>query len=272
MRRWALPVLLLAGSAVAADGEYLFHAAGCQACHTQEDGVPLSGGRAFETPYGTFYSPNITPDQATGIGRWTRDQFIAALRHGTAPDGNAYYPVFPYTSYRLMNEVDAGAIFDYLQTVPPTHQANRAHDLPWWMARWMMKIWQWWVLEDPPAAPTDPQLARGFYLVNALGHCGECHTPRKFAGQTDRTRFLSGTLDGPEGKKIPNITPHRDQGIGKWDADDLEYFLETGALPNGDYAGSLMAEVVDNSTARLSNSDRRAMARYLLSLPSLPGP
>ena len=273
MRRWVLPVLLmLVGSAGAADGEYLFHAAGCLACHTQEDGTPLAGGRAIETPYGTFYSPNITPDEATGIGRWTREQFIAALRHGTAPDGSAYYPVFPYTSYRLMNAADAGAIYDYLKTRPATHQANREHELPWWLARWMMKVWQWWVLEEPPPPPTDPQLVRGHYLVNALGHCGECHTPRKFAGLMDHMRFLSGAVDGPDGEKIPNITPHRDQGIGRWDADDLEYFLETGELPDGDYTGSLMTEVVDNATGRLNAEDRRAMARYLLSLPSLPGP
>ena len=140
------------------------------------------------------------------------------------------------------------------------------------MARWMMKIWQWWVLEDPPAPPTDQSLARGFYLVNALGHCGECHTPRKFAGQIDRSRFLAGSLDGPEGEKIPNITPHRDYGIGKWDADDLEYFLETGALPDGDYTGSLMADVVDNTTSRLRAADRQAMVSYLRAVQGLPGP
>ncbi len=273
MRRWVLPaLLLLTGGAGAADGEYLFRAAGCLACHTQENGAALAGGRAFDTPYGTFYSPNITPDPETGIGRWSRAQFVAALRHGTAPDGSAYYPVFPYTSYRLMSETDAGAIFDYLKTLPATRQANRDHELPWWLARWMMKLWQWWVLDEPPAPPADSQLSRGHYLVNALGHCGECHTPRKLAGLMDHTRFLSGTSDGPEGEKIPNITPHRDHGIGKWDADDLEYFLETGELPDGDYTGSLMAEVVDNTTGRLNTSDRRAMARYLLSLPALPGP
>ena len=273
MRQWALPVLLLLSrGAGAADGEYLFHAAGCLACHTREDGAPLTGGRAFETPYGTFYSPNITPHEATGIGHWTREQFIAALRQGLAPDGSAYFPVFPYTSYRLMDEADAGAIFDYLKTLPATRQANRAHELPWWLARWMMEIWQWWMLEDPPPPPNDPQLTRGHYLVNALGHCGECHTPRKLAGLMDHTNFLAGTLDGPDGEKIPNITPHREHGIGKWDIDDLEYFLETGELPDGDYTGSLMAEVIDNSTGRLSVPDRRAMARYLLSLPSLPGP
>nr|MDJ0738492.1 cytochrome c [Gammaproteobacteria bacterium] len=125
---------------------------------------------------------------------------------------------------------------------------------------------------DPAPPPAEPELARGRYLVDALGHCGECHTARKFAGLSDRSRYLAGTRDGPGGEKIPNITPHRDDGIGKWSADDLDYFLETGALPDGDYTGSAMAEVIDNTTSRLTTADRRAMGRYLRSLPALPGP
>jgi len=138
---WPL-LILLAGSAAADadDGEYLFNAAGCLACHTAKDGEPLAGGRPFETPYGTFYSPNISPDRQTGIGAWSRREFIDALKHGTAPDGSAYYPVFPYPFYRLMTDSDAGKIFDYLQTRTAQSQANRAHDTPWWLFRWMMKL------------------------------------------------------------------------------------------------------------------------------------
>lgn len=259
-----------AGAAGAADdGEYLFHAAGCLTCHTAEEGRPLAGGRAFETPYGTFYSPNITPDEQTGIGGWTRAQFVAALRHGKAPDGSAYFPVFPYTSYRQMREADAGRIYDYLRTVEPHRQENRAHELPWWLGRWMMRPWQWWIMQPPSLPAVDPALARGSYLVNALGHCGECHTPRNWAGVAISIRYLAGTKDGPDGEAVPNITPQRDDGIGKWAADDLRYFLETGALPDGDYTGSVMSEVIDNTTSRLTNEDQRAIVDYLRAIPPL---
>lgn len=267
-----LALAVAAADIRAADGEYLFHAAGCAGCHTQKDGVPLAGGRPFDTPFGVFYSPNITPDPETGIGGWSRERFDRAVRHGMRDDGSPYFPVFPYTSYRLLTTNDVGAIHDYLQTLPPQRQQNLEHELPWWLTRWMIAPWQWWLLEEPSSPPGDPSLQRGWYLAEALGHCGECHTPRKFAGLLDRSHHLAGTTDGPDGEKMPNITPHRDDGIGKWAADDLEYFFETGALPNGDYTGSLMAEVIDNTTARLTADDRKALVRYLRSVPALPGP
>jgi mono/diheme cytochrome c family protein len=271
--RWLAAALLAGSSAAPADdGEYLFHAAGCLACHTAESGTPLAGGRPFETPYGVFYSPNITPDRETGIGYWSRGEFIAAVKHGTAPDGSAYFPVFPYASYRLMTDEDVGRIFDYLQSQAPHRQVERAHDTPWWLFRWMIKPWQWWVLDKPEAPPGDPLLARGRYLVDALGHCGECHTPRNWLGASIRTRYLAGTDQGPEGEEVPNITSDRGAGIGRWDADDLEYFLESGQLPNGDYTGSLMTDVVDHVTSRLTSDDRRAMTAYLRSIPALPAP
>jgi len=271
--RWPLLILFTWSAATLADdGEYLFHAAGCLGCHTAEGGPPLAGGRPIETPYGVFFSPNITPDAETGIGRWSRADFITALKHGSAPDGSAYFPVFPYPSYRLMTDVDAGRIFDYLQTRPAHRRANRTHETPWWLFRWMMKPWQWWVLEEPLPAPGDPVLDRGRYLVDALGHCGECHTPRNWLGLSIRSRYLAGAASGPEGEKVPNITPDRSHGIGKWDTDDVEYFLASGQLPDGDYTGSLMTEVVDNATSRLTASDRRAMAGYLRSVPALPAP
>ena len=135
-----------------------------------------------------------------------------------------------------------------------------------------MKLWQWLMLDDPPPPPPDPQLSRGRYLVDALGHCGECHTPRNWAGVRDRERYLGGNREGPDGERVPNITPDRGDGLGKWDTDDLAYFLESGELPDGDYTGSLMTEVVDNSTSRLTTADREAIAAYLKSLPPLPGP
>ena len=274
MRRWPGAILTLIWTAAGwcSQGEYLFDAAGCLGCHTAEDGQPLAGGRSFETPYGTFYSPNISPDPQTGIGNWSKREFIRALKHGEAPDGSAYFPVFPYPSYQLMSDEDAGALFDHLQTLTAHRQENRDHDLPWWLARWMMKPWQWLMQEEPRPPPADPILARGRYLVDALGHCGECHTPRNWAGVSDRARYLAGSREGPEGEKIPNITPYRGDGIGKWDADDLGYFLESGELPDGDYTGSLMTEVIDNSTSKLTTADRQAMVTYLRSIEAVPGP
>ena len=274
MRHWVASILglLWVAPGLCSEGEYLFDAAGCLGCHTAEGGQTLAGGRPFETPYGVFYSPNISPDPETGIGNWSRAEFIQAVRHGQAPDGSAYFPVFPYTSYRLMTDADAGSLFDHLQTLTPQHQENREHELSWWLARWMMKLWQWLFLDDPAPPPSDPVLSRGRYLVDALGHCGECHTPRNWAGAADRSRYLAGSKDGPEGETVPNITPNRDDGIGKWDADDLGYFLETGALPNGDYTGSLMTEVVDNTTSKLTAGDREAMVVYLKSVQMAPGP
>ncbi len=274
MRYWLVAALGLiwTASVVGSEGQYLFAAAGCLGCHTAEDGAPLAGGRSFETPYGVFYSPNISPDPDTGIGNWTKDEFVRALKHGEAPDGSAYFPVFPYPSYRLMSNDDAGALFEYLQSMTPQRQSNREHELPWWLARWMMRIWQWLMQEEPPPPPTDPVLARGRYLVDALGHCGECHTPRNWAGVSDRSRYLAGSKSGPEGDSVPNITPSREGGLGRWDADDLGYFLESGELPNGDYTGGLMTEVIDNSTSKLSARDRGAMVDYLRSLEAIPGP
>jgi len=274
MRYWTVSILglLWVAPGLCSEGEYLFDAAGCLACHTAEGGQPLAGGRPFKTPYGVFYSPNNSPDPETGIGNWSRAEFIRAVRHGQAPDGSAYFPVFPYTSYRLMTDADAGSLFDHLQTLTPQHQENREHELSWWLARWMMKLWQWLFQDDPAPPPSDPVLSRGRYLVDALGHCGECHTPRNWAGAPDRSRYLAGSKDGPEGETVPNITPNRDDGIGKWDADDLGYFLETGALPNGDYTGSLMTEVVDNTTSKLTAGDREAMVEYLKSIQVAPGP
>jgi len=276
VRRWlVLALLISAETAQATDGEYLFHAAGCLACHTREGGPALAGGRPLETPFGVFYTPNISPDAATGIGGWSKAQFIQALKHGTAPDGRAYYPAFPYPSYRLMTDEDLSSLFDYLRTRPPQHQVNREHELPWWLARWMIKLWQRWVLDDPEPEPAavqaDPLLSRGRYLVDALGHCGECHTPRNWLGVSIRARYLAGNANGPEGDKVPNITPDRHSGIGKWDADDLQYFLKSGEMPNGDYVGSVMTEVIDNATSKLTAEDRRAMTAYLRSVRTLPG-
>ncbi len=286
--RWAGLVGLLAAqlclatqpshaqSADAERGMYLVRAGGCVTCHTAEkDGTPLAGGRKLDTPFGAFYTPNITPDTDTGIGSWTEDDFVKAVRKGRRPDGAAYYPAFPYPSYAGITEDDARAMWAYLRSLDPVSQANRDHalDFPFnW--RVLNRIWQWLFFEgarfEPDPAQSKPWI-RGAYLVRHLGHCGECHSPRGALGAVNQDRALTGNPAGPEGKKVPNITPH-ERGIQGWSANDLAFFLQLGILPDGDVAGGAMEDVIADSTGHLTASDREAMAEYLLSLAPLPGP
>ena len=257
-------------------GEYLFRAAGCAGCHTDEKnkGAPLAGGRALHTPFGTFYTSNITPDPDTGIGRWSEADFVRALRDGISPQGEHYYPAFPYTSYTQLTDTDLRAIWTYLRSLKPVHQANKPHELPWYL-RWRATLWIWKMMffkpgsYDEPQADQAPAWNRGAYLVKAVTHCGECHTPRNPLGGFRPSQYLAGNPDGVDDAKAPNITPDRKTGIGKWTKSDLVYYLETGATPDGDYAGDAMAEVIDNSTSHLPNEDRRAIAVYLKSLPAV---
>ena len=251
-------------------GEYLVRAAGCVSCHTDPDNKKayLAGGRPLDTPFGIFYSPNITSDKKHGVGSWSDEDFENALRHGESPNGSHYYPVFPYTSYTKLKTGDVKAIAAYLRSVKPVAKASREHDIPWYLFRWTIAIWKWLYFDEgafTKVANMDVIQNRGAYLV-AIGHCTECHTPRDNKGVLDEARYLAGTKNGPEGESVPNITPDRDTGIGKWSNSDMVYFLETGALPDGDYTGSLMAEVVDDGTRYLTKADREAIAKYLLTL------
>lgn len=259
-----------------ARGEYVFHAAGCEGCHTAkgDDAGFLAGGRALVTPFGTFYSPNITPDEATGIGGWTYQDFRRAVREGVLPDGSAMFPVFPYLSYTGMNEQDLGDLWAYLRSVPAIERTNTAHDAPapfGWRA--LLPVWRGLYFDEGPTeAPVGmaPEWYRGAYLVRAVAHCGECHTPRDWLGGLDGSRELAGNPQAPEGDgSIPNITPHED-GLGGWSAGDIDAFLTDGITPDGDFAGGAMAEVIRNSTSRMTEDDRRAIILYLRSLPALP--
>jgi len=256
-------------------GEYLFRAAGCAGCHTDEEnqGAPLAGGRALHSPFGTFYTSNITPDPDTGIGRWREADFMRALREGISPQGEHYYPAFPYTSYTRLTDADLRAIWAYLRGLKPVRQANQPHELPWYLrSRATLRIWKTMFFAPgtyQPQADQSPAWNRGAYLVNAVTHCGECHTPRNLLGGLKKSRQLAGNPHGVDDAKAPNITPDRETGIGKWTENDLVYYLETGATPDGDYAGDAMAEVIDNSTSQLTKDDRRAIAVYLKSLPAV---
>lgn len=286
MRRW----LLLAGIAAApvgaaeppaADaslinrGAYLYRASGCASCHTNEkaNGEENAGGVELRTPFGVFYGPNITPDPEHGIGKWSEADFLRALREGVNPKGQHYYPAFPYTSYTRLTDADMRALWAYLRSRPPVAKPNRPHEVVWYgRARATLG---WWKRRyfTPGAFVPDPQKSevvnRGAYLANAAAHCGECHTPRdRFGGFVNELQF-AGTRDGPEDTVIPNITPDRATGIGRWREGEIAYYLETGLTPDGDSAGDLMAEVIDNGLRYLTPADLRAIAAYLRSLPAI---
>jgi len=278
---WLSTSACLAASATAEQierGRYLVHAGGCISCHTADrpDAIPLAGGRRLETPFGIFYSPNLTPDRETGTGGWTDRDFDAALRHGRAPDGSPYYPVFPYPAYAGISDGDMSAITAYLHSLPPVHNPVRPHELPWYLrSRWVMLVWNLLYFHSQPFQADqarDAEWNRGAYLVRHLGHCGECHTPRNFMGARDDSRELAGNPNGPDDEKIPGIRQDRESGIGPWTIDDITLFLDMGMLPDGDFAGSSMSKVIDDNTSQLTAADRRAIAVYLQSLVPLHSP
>lgn len=254
-------------------GAYVFAAAGCAGCHTdvKNRGALLAGGRALDTPFGTFHTPNITPDRETGIGAWSDEDFVRALREGVSPAGGHLYPAFPYTSYTLMSDDDMLALKAYIFTLPAVRREVREHELDFPFG-WRFLLGPWKMLNFTPGPfVADPARGetwnRGAYLVEALGHCGECHTPRDALGGLDRERWLAGTTDGPDGDKVPNITPDAETGIGSWSASQITGVLRSGLLPDGDVVGAGMGEVVNNGTSRLTPEDRGAIAEYLQSQP-----
>jgi len=253
-------------------GEYLAKAGGCVGCHTEEKekAVPFAGGRELKTPFGTFYGPNITPHPQAGIGRWTEADFIRAMRLGDRPDGKNYFPAFPYPSFTKISDPDLRNIWAYLGSLPPSARANQEHDLKFpfgW--RFLVTFWKWFFF-TPGSLMKIPGLSdianRGAYLVQALGHCGECHTPRNFLGGPKRDRFLAGGK-GPEGKDVANLTPAR---LKKLSDRDLQDLLTTGLYPDGDVPAEAMGEVIRNTTSQLTRDDLGALITYLRSLPPVP--
>jgi len=252
-------------------GAYLAKAGGCVGCHTEDrrGAVPYAGGRALKTPFGTFYGPNITPDPSAGIGRWSEGDFVRALREGIAPGGVHLYPAFPYPSFTRMTEADMKDLWAYLRSVPPSAQPSRAHELRFPFG-WRALIWGWKLLyftpgPEPARAGRTAAQARGAYLVDALGHCGECHTPRNWLGAPQEDRYLAGGST-PEGKEVPNLTPAR---LGKWSDAELRDFLGTGLTPDGDIASQAMGEVIRNTTSQWTRKDLDAVVAYLRSVPAV---
>lgn len=257
-----------------ANGKEMFYTGVCASCHAvpkQPDKTKLGGGLALKSPFGIFYVPNISSDPNDGIGAWTEAQFITALNKGTSPDGDHYYPAFPYTSYQHIRFEDLRDLFAYLKTLPPVQGRVRDHDLPFpFNIRRTLGIWKVLFLDGAPFTPDPSQSAqwnRGAYLVNGPGPCAECHSPRNALGAViPALRFTGGpSPDGQGG--VPNITQFK---LKSWSEADFAALLADGMTPDADRIGGNMVEVVRN-TSQLTAADRMAMATYLKSLPAVEG-
>ena len=255
----------------ASRGALIFHATGCASCHAapkakDEAKLILAGGHAFATEFGTFYAPNISPDTEAGIGGWTEAEFVSAVKYGTSPEGQHYYPAFPYASYIRMEVADILDLKAYIDTLPPDATPSKPHDLGFpFNIRASLGGWKMLYLNADPVLPqTDPILARGQYLVEAMGHCAECHTPRNALGGLDMARWLGGGPN-PDGKgTIPNITP----GALEWSQGDIAYYLSSGFTPDYDSVGGSMVSVVEN-LSNLPPEDLDAIAAYLTAVPAV---
>jgi mono/diheme cytochrome c family protein len=254
-------------------GERIFIAAGCASCHhapgAKDDArLILTGGQVFETQFGRFTAPNVSPDPKAGIGAWSLEDFASALRFGTSPAGRHYYPVFPYTAYTRMTDDQIADLWSYFQTLPQDGTSNAAHDLKFpFSLRAGIGLWkslylnQDWVLAEPESE----MLRRGRTLVEALGHCGECHTPRNVFGGLKHGDWFAGGPNPTGTGTIPALTPdHLD-----WSENDISYYLETGFTPDFDSAGGHMVSVISNF-AQLPVEDRQAVATYIKALPPSP--
>ncbi|UEH08575.1 cytochrome c [Pseudomonas sp. HN8-3] len=259
-------------------GEYLARAGDCVACHTAKGGKPFAGGLPMETPIGVIYSTNITPDK-TGLGDYSFEDFDKAVRHGVAKNGSTLYPAMPYPSYARVSDSDMQALYAYfMKGVEPVVQENKDSDIPWPLSmRWPLAAWRWMfapaVEVQPSPAAADPVISRGAYLVEGLGHCGACHTPRALTMQekalsaTDGNDFLSGSapLEGWIAKSLRG--DHKD-GLGSWSEEQLVQFLKTGRSDRSAVFGG-MSDVVVHSMQYMSVDDLTAIARYLKSLPAV---
>lgn len=251
-----------------ANGEMVFLASGCSSCHAKpgsDDKQTLAGGYRIASPFGTFISPNISQHPDAGIGGWTLPEFATAVRLGVSPDGAHYFPAFPFASYNRMTDQDVTDLFAYMQSLPADPTPSAAHEVGFpfsirravgiWKARYVSEDW---VVNDA----NTPELMRGRYLVESLGHCAECHTPRDMLGGLDKTAWMQGAANPSGDGRIPNIHP----ATFKWSALEIEDYLDSGFTPEFDVAGGTMKAVVDNY-AQLPPEDRAAVAAYLKALP-----
>jgi mono/diheme cytochrome c family protein len=251
-------------------GEYLARAGDCVACHSQPNGKPFAGGRPMATPFGNFYVPNITPDDDTGIGKWTSNEFYRMMHTGVSRNGTLMYPVMPFASYTKITRVDSDAIFDYLMSVPPVKQPNRPHDLSFpFNQRDILLGWRTLYFKPGEYAPEEKQTAqwnRGAYLVQGLGHCAMCHTAINALGGSSESKAFEGGMIPNQNWYAPSLTSNREAGLGSWDVNDIADLLQVGASHRGAVYGP-MGEVVYNSLQYLTDEDAQAMAVYLKALP-----
>ena len=272
----ALLCSAVAGASVAAEpspelvayGKTLVEAGDCASCHTADPAKPFAGGKRIDTPFGAVYAPNLTPDRETGIGAWTDDAFTRAVRYGTAPDGSLYYPAFPYPYFTRMTKDDTLAIRAYLRTLAPVVSRNKPPELRWPLGyRGLMRAWNLLFFKPALFEPDQSKSVawnRGGYLVTGLGHCGACHTPKNYFGADKIAQALSGSEIG--GWYAPRLDGAARTGLQSWSAEDIAEYLQSGRNAKS-HAGGPMAEVIVNSTSKMSDADVRAIAEYLKSLP-----
>ncbi|MDD0815103.1 cytochrome c [Curvibacter sp. HBC28] len=262
-----------ASAQLVAQGAYLAKAGNCMACHTVQGGPPYAGGRGIETPFGVVYSSNLTPDEATGLGLWSPSHFWRAMHHGRSRDGRLLYPAFPYTEYTRVSRADSDALYAYLRSLPPVAQPNRAHDLGWpYRSQAALAVWRALYFKplDWEAQPAQSAAwNRGAYLVQGLGHCAACHTPRDALGGLDAARPLQGQMLPVQRWYAPSLTDPAEAGVMGWSAEEAVRLLRTGVNQHAVVTGP-MAEVVFRSTQHLSDQDLSAMVAYLQALPVQP--
>ena len=260
----------LAGLAPNTDnGALVFAAAGCASCHTTTDGPAdlLTGGQRFVSDFGTFVAPNISSDPTHGVGAWSDLELASAIMAGVGRDGAHLYPALPYTAYNKATPQDVADLIAFLRTLPASDEPSAPHELAFpfnqriTLGGWkMLFVSTYWVFESPDT----PELTRGRYLVEALGHCAECHTPRSALGGLDYAKWMAGAPNPSGEGRIPNIT----DGALAWSAADIAEYLKSGFTPDFDVVGGSMASVVRN-TARLTDADRAAIAAYLKAIPAI---
>jgi mono/diheme cytochrome c family protein len=253
-----------------ARGNYLALVGDCMACHTAQGGTPYAGGRGVDTPFGTVYAPNLTPDQKTGIGAWSPDHFWRALHNGRSRDGRLLYPAFPYPNYTHITRQDSDAIFAYLRSLPPVEQPNRPHALRFpYDSQLALAVWRA-AYFSPGAHIPDPARSgewnRGAYLVQGLGHCNACHSARNALGASPGVTDLGGGLIPVQNWYAPSLTAAHEAGVADWEPQQIVDLLKKGVSPKASVLGP-MAEVVFRSTQYIADDDLRAMAVYLKSLP-----
>ena len=253
-----------------ARGAYLARVGNCAACHTAPGGAAYAGGRGIETPFGSVYAGNLTPDPATGIGAWSSSDFWRALHHGRSRDGRLLYPAFPYTSYTRITREDSDALHAFLRSLPAVVQQRPPHALRFpYNTQAALAVWRALFFRpgQPPAEPArGAEWNRGAYLVHGLGHCSACHTPRNALGAEREAQSLGGGMVAGQGWYAPALDVPAEAGVAQWPLRDVVALLQTGVAPQGSVTGP-MAEVVFRSTQHLSDADARAIAVYLQALP-----